>query len=200
MVVVAFDTLTGPLAGTNDDDIFFARTGGIVNADITAEGGNDLIIGRNTNDNGIGINQTQIDAGGGDDEIIALGIGADGIGIVGGTIQLGAGDDVITARGNNVGILDTAIDGGGGDDTFNIEGGTGVIRGGAGDDRLSLPGMMSEYTIIPINDQNNVIEIIGGANGKTNLFVSQVEEIAFVQTDGTTDIFSVEDAFRGLQI
>ncbi len=186
MVVVVGPILTGPLEGSTDPDLFIAQTEGIVDANIDAKTDDDRIIGRNTSAGGAGIFRSNIDAGGDDDLVIGLATGADGVGIVGGLIELGSGNDTLIARGAEAGVQDVDIDGGGGDDRFNIDSGTGFIVGGTGDDELILDGESVEYEIMPIDDLFEIIQITGGPNDNTDLFVEKVELITF--DDGSIEV------------
>ena len=195
MVRVVSDILTGPLPGTQDSDIFAGLTSGIVSAEIDAEADADLIIGRNINANGIGINQSLIDAGPDDDQVWGLATGEGSVGIIGGATELGTGDDVLVARGTQAGVIDALIDGGTGNDRFNIQDGTGLIVGGTGEDTLVLSGMSENYSVTPIDDLLEIIQITGGVDGNTDLTVGQVETLIFQDPSGSTETFNIPDFF-----
>ncbi len=195
MVRIVSDILSGPIEGTQDSDIFAGLTSGIVSAEIDAEGDDDLILGRNINPNGIGINQSLIDAGPGDDQVWGLATGESSIGIVGGAIELGGGNDVLIATGTQAGIMDALIDGGAGEDRINVQFGTGVILGGLDEDSLTLSGTSQDYDVMAIDDLFEVVQITGGVDGNTNLLVAQVETFVFQDPSGSTEIFDVGEFF-----
>ena len=190
---ISLPTVSGPIEGTFDDDFIFGQSGGIVSAEISLLAGNDRVVGRNIFENGIGINQSVVDGGSDNDIIIGLGTGVNGVGIIGGAFDGGGGDDLFIARGDNVGVIDVAMNGGGGDDRFVIERGTGAISGSSGEDTLVLPGMSSDYEIIPIDDLFDVIEVKGA---DTDLFLDQIEVLGFVDSaTGMTETIFVDDLF-----
>ena len=195
MVRIVSDILSGPIEGTQDSDIFAGLTSGIVSAEIDAEGDDDLILGRNINPNGIGINQSLIDAGPGDDQVWGLATGESSIGIVGGAIELGGGNDVLIATGTQAGIMDALIDGGPGEDRINVQFGTGVILGGQDEDSLTLSGTSQDYDVMAIDDLFEVVQITGGVDGNTNLLVGQIETFVFQDPSGSTEIFDVGEFF-----
>ena len=196
MVRVVSDVITGPIEGTQDSDVFAGLTSGIVSAEIDAEGGDDLIVGRNINPNGIGINQSFIDAGPDNDQVFGVGTGESSIGIVGGAIELGGGNDFLLASGTEAGIVDALIDGGPGEDGINVQFGTGLILGGTDQDSLTLSGTSQDYEIRAIDEFFEFIQITGGVDGNTNLLVGQVETVIFQDPNGgSSEIFLIDDIF-----
>ncbi len=195
MVRVVRDILTGPIEGTQDSDIFAGLTSGIVSAEIDAEADADLILGRNINANGIGINQSLIDAGPDEDQVWGVATAENSVGILGGAIELGGGNDVLVATGTQAGVIDALIDGGPGEDQINVQFGTGVILGGTDEDSLTLSGTSQDYDVMPIDDLLEIVQITGGVDGNTNLLVGQVETFIFQDPSGSTETFDVGEFF-----
>jgi hypothetical protein len=155
---------------------------GIVNSgSISLGDGNDTLVGTGIS-KGIGIVNTNgiICGGAGDDSL--TGYGAK-IGIQGGTIDGGNGNDYFKARliddsSNAVSdlggaIADVVIKGGSGADTFDVGYGNATINGGSGWDKLILPDVKSDYTILGSSNNYTI------KRDQFTLNVLNVEEIAF---------------------
>ena len=178
MVDIQQPGLTGIIAGDESADTIVATTDGMFDVTLDAQAGDDEITGTNINANGRGILSSAIDAGAGNDTITGAGTGDNGIGIVDSGVYGGEGDDLFVATGTNSGIQGAVLVGGAGDDVFNVQGGTGIIAGEIGTDRLVLEGLRADYTLTPIDEINTVIRVEGISNG-TVILTAQLEEFQF---------------------
>lgn len=178
MVDIQQPVLSGPILGDESADTIVATSDGMIDVILDAQAGDDTITGINVNANGIGIFTSAIDAGAGNDTITGAGAGDNGIGIVDTGVYGGEGDDLFVARGTASGIQGAALVGGAGDDIFDVQRGTGVIVGEVGTDRLILDGSRADYTFLPIDEINTVIQVEGISNG-TLILTAQLEEFQF---------------------
>ena len=178
MANVSQPLISGALLGTLDPDTFYAYQAGIKDAQIDTRAGDDTINGTDLNDNGIGIFNSVITGDAGDDTLIGNATGANSVGVIDSILYGGAGDDIIIAIGTSAGIQGAVIAGGTGDDIFSVQSGTGVVVGESGEDRIILSGSRADYTLIPIDEINTVIEITGTSNG-TLITTAQLEVLQF---------------------
>ncbi len=183
-------SLRGILRGSDENDLFFATQEGIELAVITAGAGSDTVIGNSFSGSGIGV--SIINLGGGEDfssnTVIATGTTT---GMLSVEIFGGNGEDTIIARGGLLGVQDVFFEGAAGNDTFDLENGTGTVKGDSGDgDLLILDGVISEYTFTQIGS-NQSGTIVGATNG-TDLIVEDIERFILNGQD-----FTFEELFVG---
>ena len=167
--------------GTDENDLALATQDGIRDSGFITKGGNDTIIGINSNENGVGILDSAIISGDDNDNLIGTALAEGGIGIVGGAIDLGFGNDELTARGGAFGIEDVLIDAGPGNDTIDVGSGTGLISGGQDTDTIILEENSDQYNLLPLDELNRTFRIEGKTEltSGTNIIADQFEVFQF---------------------
>jgi hypothetical protein len=163
--------LEGYLSGTNEGNLFVATSEGIVMASIDARGGNDVVIGKASGIDGIGISGGAINGGSGNDKITST---ANSKGISDSKINGNSGADRITGRGSgsgSTGIYNSTINGSEGNDIITGMGAAhgisnSAINGGEGNDIIEANEIF--YSAIKGNSGNDTFKLkrgIGTVNG-----------------------------------